>query len=107
MLIGLFALPELIKLVVFRASPIMDAAKLGDQRVSFSEFKGSIKSITRGSIIGVVLGAIPGIGPSAAAFFSYGEAQRSSKKMVRISARVNWRVSPLQNRPTTVLVAPL
>ncbi|PLW77615.1 tripartite tricarboxylate transporter permease [Cohaesibacter celericrescens] len=78
-LIGLFALPELIKLVVFRACPIMDAAKLGDQRVSFSEFKGSIKSITRGSVIGVVLGAIPGIGPSAAAFFSYGEAQRSSK----------------------------
>ncbi|SEL16410.1 tripartite tricarboxylate transporter permease [Pacificibacter marinus] len=78
-LIGLFALPELIKLIVFRAASRDIAAKLGDQSVTRAEFMGSLKSILRGSSIGVVLGAIPGIGPSAAAFFSYGEAQRSSK----------------------------
>lgn len=78
-LIGLFALPELIKLIVFRNPPKNDAMRLGDNKVSAREFRGSLKSIFRGSAIGVILGAIPGIGPSAAAFFSYGEAQRSSK----------------------------
>jgi putative tricarboxylic transport membrane protein len=78
-LIGLFALPELIKMIVMRAAPDKETAKLGDQSISRAEFLGSLKSILRGSSIGVILGAIPGIGPSAAAFFSYGEAQRSSK----------------------------
>ncbi|QDY71147.1 tripartite tricarboxylate transporter permease [Qingshengfaniella alkalisoli] len=78
-LIGLFALPELIKLIVFRNPQVNDAMQVGFDKVSRSEFMGSLKSIIRGSGIGVVLGAIPGIGPSAAAFFSYGEAQRTSK----------------------------
>ena len=78
-LIGLFALPELIKLVVMRAAKKEEAAKLGAQHVTRAEFMGSLKTILKGSVIGSVLGAIPGIGPSSAAFFSYGEAQRSSK----------------------------
>ena len=79
-LVGLFALPELIKLVVLRAAKTEQAAKLGDQKVTRAEFMGSLRSILRGSVIGSVLGAVPGIGPSAAAFFSYGEAQRSSTR---------------------------
>lgn len=78
-LIGLFALPELIKLVVMRASKTEEAAALGAQHVTREEFMGSLRSILKGSVIGSILGAIPGIGPSSAAFFSYGEAQRSSK----------------------------
>ena len=78
-LIGLFALPELIKLVVMRAAKTDEAAPLGAQHVTRDEFMGSLRSILKGSAIGSILGAIPGIGPSSAAFFSYGEAQRSSK----------------------------
>ncbi|WP_282602664.1 tripartite tricarboxylate transporter permease [Paracoccus sp. PARArs4] len=78
-LIGLFALPELIKLIVLRADTREEAATLGAQHVTRAEFMGSLRSILKGSAIGSVLGAIPGIGPSAAAFFSYGEAQRSSR----------------------------
>ncbi|MEP3636598.1 MAG: tripartite tricarboxylate transporter permease, partial [Paracoccaceae bacterium] len=78
-LIGLFALPELIKLVVMRAAKTDEAAPLGAQHVTRDEFMGSLRSILKGSVIGSILGAIPGIGPSSAAFFSYGEAQRSSK----------------------------
>ncbi|EIM77412.1 MAG: C4-dicarboxylate ABC transporter permease [Nitratireductor sp.] len=77
-LIGLFALPELLRLIMFRDENHGQAMKLGDNRLTLAEFRGSLKSIIRGSFIGVVLGAIPGIGPSAAAFFSYGEARRSS-----------------------------
>ena len=79
-LIGLFALPELIKLIVFRNPPKARAMEIGDDRVSGREFRGVAKSLFRGSFIGVVLGAIPGIGPSAAAFFSYGSAQRASPR---------------------------
>ncbi len=78
-LIGLFALPEMLKLAVFRPEENTQAMKLGDNRLSMTEFRGSLKSIIRGSFIGVILGAIPGIGPSTAAFFSYSEARRTSK----------------------------
>ena len=37
-----------------------------------------LKSILRGSFIGVIMGAIPGIGGAPSAFMSYGEARRSS-----------------------------
>lgn len=78
-LIGLFALPEMFKLAVFRPEENTEAMKLGDNRLTLSEFRQSIKSIIRGSVIGAVLGAIPGIGPSTAAFVSYGETRRTSK----------------------------
>ncbi|MEG9884852.1 MAG: tripartite tricarboxylate transporter permease [Hyphomicrobiales bacterium] len=82
-LIGLFALPELIKLIVSRPEDNNEALKLGDNALSLSEFRESVKSIIRGSIIGVILGAIPGIGPSTSAFFSYSEARRASKNRER------------------------
>ncbi|MHA7885466.1 tripartite tricarboxylate transporter permease, partial [Nitratireductor rhodophyticola] len=62
-LIGLFALPELLRLIMFRDENHGQAMKLGDNRLTLAEFRGSLKSIIRGSFIGVVLGAIPGIGP--------------------------------------------
>ncbi len=78
-LIGLFAIPELLKLMVFRKIDKQEAIPLGENRLSFAEIRRCLKSILKGSSIGVVLGAIPGIGPAAAAFFSYGEAKRTSK----------------------------
>ena len=65
--------------MVLRAANKDEAAPLGAQHVTRDEFMGSLRSIFKGSVIGSILGAIPGIGPSSAAFFSYGEAQRSSK----------------------------
>ena len=38
-LIGLFALPELIKLIVFRNPPEARAMEIGDDRVSGKEFR--------------------------------------------------------------------
>lgn len=79
-LIGLFALPELIDAAVRGVSK----GKAGLHRlegggVTLKEFLHSLKSILRGSFIGVVLGAIPGIGGAPAAFMSYSEAKRGSK----------------------------
>ncbi len=79
LLIGLFALPEIIKAVRLKAHQGMAPPEMGEAGASFSEFKRCFKSIFRGSCIGVLLGAIPGIGGAPAAYLSYSEAQRTSK----------------------------
>ncbi len=77
-LIGLFALPEIIKTAVNAFSDEAKVPQLGSSTLSLQEYKKSFKSILRGSMIGVVLGAIPGIGGAPAAFMSYSEAKRNS-----------------------------
>ena len=78
-LIGLFALPEMIRAGSAGISDRGKASSLGKDKLSWKEFKRSLKSIFRGSFIGVILGAIPGIGGAPAAFLSYSEAKRTSK----------------------------
>ena len=78
-LIGLFALPEILNQYTIRIERRAIASALGDVGASFTDFKSCFKSILRGSIIGVILGAIPGIGGSPSAFLSYSEAKRTSK----------------------------
>lgn len=50
-----------------------------DDRLTFTELKGCLRTILRGSLIGTIVGAIPGLGGTPAAFMSYSEAQRASK----------------------------
>ncbi len=78
-LIGLFALPEIIKASAKSSGQHKEVSSLGRTNLSFNEFKRCFKTIIRGSLIGVVLGAIPGIGGAPAAFLSYSEAKRTSK----------------------------
>ncbi|MFC6672821.1 tripartite tricarboxylate transporter permease [Marinobacterium aestuariivivens] len=78
-LIGLFALPEIIN---FYSQPLGNSvvsSALQGASATFAEFRRCFKSILRGSLIGVVLGAIPGIGGAPAAFLSYSEAKRNAK----------------------------
>jgi len=77
LLIGLFAIPEVIDFYQRKvASKIVINAS--GKEVSWSEFKRCFKTIVRGSFIGVIIGAIPGSGATAAAFISYSEARRKS-----------------------------
>jgi len=78
-LIGLFALPEIIHYFSKNASRRVHTAVMSGAGAGIKEFKQCFKSIIRGSFIGVVLGAIPGIGGAPAAFLSYSEARRNSK----------------------------
>ena len=50
-----------------------------DNRVTRDDFRRSLPSILRGSGIGTVLGAVPGLGATVASFLSYNEARRASK----------------------------
>ena len=78
-LIGLFALPEILNQFTIKMEQKASAGKLGSQGATIADFKRCFKSILRGSLIGVILGAIPGIGGSPSAFLSYSEAKRTSK----------------------------
>ena len=50
-----------------------------DNRVSWAEFKRSLRTIMRGTAIGTGIGIIPGIGTGIASFMSYARAKRVSK----------------------------
>lgn len=78
-LIGLFALPEIINQFTIKKEGTAAAGALSGMHATFQDFKSSLKSILRGSFIGVILGAIPGIGGAPAAFLSYSEAKRTNK----------------------------
>jgi len=77
-LIGLFALPEIINFFLQRKAETAKS-QLAGVGASAKDVAKSLKSIIRGSLIGVCLGAIPGIGGAPAAFMSYSEARRTSK----------------------------
>lgn len=78
LLIGLFALPEVFQMYG-RQQVNESVAQLGKQGLGFAGFFRYWRTLVRSSVFGVVLGVIPGLGPTPAAFFSYGEAKRKSK----------------------------
>ena len=77
-LIGLFALPEILNHFARPAADDMQRNSLRGGQATWADFKRCFRSIFRGSLFGVVLGAIPGIGGAPAAFLSYSEAKRNS-----------------------------
>ena len=80
LLIGLFAIPEILNAYANRSTGNTIIADPKGSRATLVDFRRCFKSIFRGSLIGVVLGAIPGIGGAPAAFVSYSEAKRYSPK---------------------------
>ncbi|MCF8105849.1 MAG: tripartite tricarboxylate transporter permease [Desulfohalobiaceae bacterium] len=83
MLIGLFAVPEVIEQLehpLKRNIPVLKKSDdPADNRLSFREFKRCIKSILIGSGIGVMIGAIPGVGSSISSWLSYKTAKDRSR----------------------------
>lgn len=77
-LIGLFALPEIFNAIVAEKINIGKVEKVKDS-ISLADLKRCLRTIIRGSVIGTIIGAIPGLGGTPAAFMSYSEAQRASK----------------------------
>lgn len=77
-LIGLFAVPEIINFFG-RRDLVREHSPLAGVGASLADFKQCFPAIVRGSFIGVILGAIPGIGGAPSAFLSYSEAKRTAK----------------------------
>jgi len=78
-LIGLFAMPLVIDYYSKKYVPHIKTTVVGSEGVTWAEWKRSFKGILKGSLIGVALGAIPGIGGAPASFMAYAEAKRTSK----------------------------
>lgn len=78
-LIGLFALPEIVDHFARNGAGEIKIGALDRAGASLGDLARCLKAIIRGSLIGVVLGAIPGIGGAPAAFLSYSEARRTSR----------------------------
>jgi putative tricarboxylic transport membrane protein len=85
LLIGLFALSEVLFQLGKKSETHEDQFVIkhstlpADNRVSWIEFKRSLRTIIRGTAIGTGIGIIPGIGTGIASFMSYAQAKRASK----------------------------
>ncbi len=82
-LIGLFSLSQAIKISASSQKTIV--LNPGDLTISDrilpekKDMQRTWKTITRSSIIGIIIGIMPGAGTSIASFLSYNEAKRTSK----------------------------
>lgn len=81
LLVGLFALPDILLYYFgprqrdgYHAKRAADASR----RLNLPDFRMVLPTILKGSGIGVILGAIPGIGATASTFVSYAEARRAA-----------------------------
>lgn len=84
MLIGVLVMPEVLEAIRRRSTGSINPASYTsenkeDGRISFKEFRGVFRTILKSSGIGTLIGALPGLGSSTAAFMAYGEAKRVSK----------------------------
>lgn len=78
-LIGLFAVSEILQLFFRKNSAEIAVKNVTGESMNLQEIKRSLKTMFKGGIIGIIVGALPGTGAPIAAFLSYGEAVRSSK----------------------------
>ncbi|WP_170329006.1 tripartite tricarboxylate transporter permease [Ruegeria arenilitoris] len=83
--IGTLAIAEILRRLtqmsgqVKPAVEVKDTGNPQDMRVSWAEYWACRFTMLRGAMIGTVLGALPGIGSTAAAFMSYASAKSASK----------------------------
>lgn len=84
--IGMLAISEILRRMSEsgggggKGLSVPDTGKPEDRRVSFAEYWACRFTLLRGATIGTVLGALPGIGSTAAAFMSYAMTKASSKE---------------------------
>lgn len=77
-LIGAFGIPQIIQVIRDQLS-VGEAKKFERVLPEFGIILRRIKTIIRSALIGVGIGAVPGIGEDIAAWVSYGTAKKASK----------------------------
>lgn len=85
MLIGSLAVSEILKQVESVARGRIQAhlpppSCPEDEKLSFKEIKGNLKTMLRSAAIGCGIGSLPGLGPTLAAYIGYDVAKRNSKE---------------------------
>ena len=81
-MLGVFALSEVLvkSRDIFSGVPDIHTIKFQKATIRVREILSYWKTLIRSSIVGVIVGAVPGTGGAISAMFSYNEAKRSSKK---------------------------
>jgi len=80
--LGLFAVPEMIALAARGGSLAKTRAVIKGMQNVWQGARDVLRHwrlVVRSSIIGFIVGIVPGVGPSVAAFISYGQAKQTSK----------------------------
>lgn len=78
LLIGLFALPEIVKIVGRTNVGEASVATILGERLTLAEFKRCLRTICRSTVIGTCIGIIPGLGQMVAAVMGYTAAKNAS-----------------------------
>ncbi|GHU08255.1 C4-dicarboxylate ABC transporter permease [Betaproteobacteria bacterium] len=78
-LIGLFSLPEVIKMLEGDGEVFMEAANPGKITVAWRDIKSNVGNLIRSTLIGIGIGIVPAAGPDIAAFLAYNEAKKNSR----------------------------
>ncbi|GAB4114789.1 MAG: tripartite tricarboxylate transporter permease [Candidatus Caldatribacteriota bacterium] len=80
-LIGLVSMSQAIILIEGKSKKIQVQKAIVKDRVlpTFADFKKIWTTLVRSSILGTIIGIIPGVGTDVASFLSYNEAKRVSK----------------------------
>jgi len=79
MLIGVFAIPEIVNVIADKSEQIKGAAKVLGERLKFTEFKRCFRTICRSTALGTGIGVVPGLGQVVAAMMGYTAAKNASK----------------------------
>lgn len=79
--VGLFGVSEMIESLLEKEGPKIIKADVGWRRVlpDWSDLRQSTGPILRGSVLGFLVGVLPGAGATIASFLSYGLEQKVSK----------------------------
>ncbi|PWW01484.1 putative tricarboxylic transport membrane protein [Hoeflea marina] len=83
--IGMLAVAEMIvqagniKALDHESAQIVDGAAREDRIITRDEWRRSIPAILRGTVIGSIVGILPGLGASVGSFISYGATRKASK----------------------------
>lgn len=79
MLIGLFAIPEVLFAIEDKARPFVEkSVRPEGDRLTFKEFMSTKRTIARSTIMGGVIGMVPGVGQVVAALMAYAAAKSAS-----------------------------
>ncbi len=78
MLIGVFAIPEIVNVIGDRSQQIKSAGKVLGERLKLKELKRCFKTICRSTVLGTGIGVVPGLGQVVAAMMGYTAAKNAS-----------------------------
>ena len=79
-IIGVFAMAEVLRLAEVHGRKTRIVNTIGRIRPSLTDMRRTFRPVLRGSVIGTIVGILPGGGGAMASFIAYGEAKRVSKK---------------------------